>query len=165
MSELEYCRRCLFCCQTHRSPRVKFIGRARDSLNKLTDRTSWQPRHSLRRTVLKHSELFRCELVIYVHYMHCMLWCHNCHTASSSLRRTTLISLYLACLWGYIKFATWITAVASLTLNCFCIFFYWLFHNCFSDSCAIVVTVCLYNMFFLLFFFFSGLLRRTVACK
>ena len=101
-------------------------------LYKLTDRTSWQPRHPfhwtmfnrffwqfMRNCFVVHSHCMHCMS----HYMHCVLWCHIFHTASSSLRRTTFISLYLACLWGVYKFC-------HLDYYCSCVtdteLFYWL---------------------------------------
>ena len=162
MSELEYCRRCLFCCQTHRSPRVKYIGRTRESLQAygpdLIAASSSPSSHNARPLLLPIcSELFRCELVIYVHYMHCMLWCHNCHTASIVHCKELQAVHCMLAPGGYINFALWTTtAVTSLTLNCFIDYCY---------NCAWPISLTLAGLSYICFFSFSGLLHRTVACK
>jgi len=86
VSELEYCRRCLFCCQTHRSPWVKLIGRTRAHGPDLMAAT---PSPSSNNAQLL---LWQFNFVVHSHcmhcmssYMHCVLWCHNFHTACGSL--------------------------------------------------------------------------------
>ena len=141
MSEFEYCRRCLFCCQTHRSPRVKFIGRARDSLNKLTDRTLWQPRHPLHRIMLNCSSHNLMSLYIYTVCTICHIICTACCDATTAILRVVhceelhLFHCTLLACGAYTNFALWTTtAVVSLTPNCFCIFFL-LSIDCCSDYC------------------------------
>jgi len=119
-----------------------------------------------------YMELFRCELVICTLYaLYVMLYALRAVMPQlqycmwftvNNCRQFTVPCLLVG---AYIYFAMWTTtAVVSLTHLFLYFFSIDCCYNCFSDSCVIVVIVCVYSMFFSLLFF-SGLLRRTVACK
>ena len=98
-------------------------------LYKLTDRTLWQPRHPLHRIMLNCSTDNLISLYIHTVCTVCHIIYTACCDATSSIlhvvhcKELQAVHCTLLACGGHIKFAIWTTAVPSLTLNCFCIFF------------------------------------------